>query len=156
MCPIVGGLTGPDRPGLQANNCFAAHPVTSSVERVAGDHEHVGTITGHAAMSPNSTADGRCRPGAHVRRIIDWHAHYPAVVSAAIAQVAGPGDIDNTVDDSQSAALVLHQRSKGDAVVSGSGVHIHWPACIRGASVHVQRVNEALLSRAIDHCIKEK
>ena len=77
------------------------------------------------------------------------------MISAAIAQMSRPRDIDNAVDESQSSALILHQRSKGIAVVSGGGVHIHWPTDIRGASVRVQRINKMLLGRAIDHRIEK-
>jgi hypothetical protein len=94
---------------LQPDDCFAAAPDTSCVEGVAGNDEHVGAIAGNTAMSPNSAADGCGRPGIDIRRIIDGHANHPAVISAAIAQVSGPSDIDNTVNESEPAALVLHQ-----------------------------------------------
>src|SRR5207248_105703 len=55
-----------------------------------------------------------------------------------------------------SAALILHQRGKRRAVIASGRIQIHRPIGIGGTGVHVQRINEMLLGRAINHRIEEK
>src|SRR4030095_9896854 len=154
--PVVGGSAAKDWPGLQTNNCFTATPVASSVERIAGDHEHVCAITRDATMSPNSTTNGSSCPGSHTGRITDWHADNPAVICAAIAEVSGIRHVNHAIDHLKCGALVLDRRGKGQAVVPCSGVYIYRPAGLDCAGVHVQRKNKMLLGRASDHCIEEQ
>ena len=85
--PVVGGLTGPSRPSLQTDDCFAAHPVATRIKRVACDHEHVGTIARHTPMSPNAAANGWRGPATDIRRIIDIHAHNPTMIGTAVSDV---------------------------------------------------------------------
>src|SRR4029077_20590393 len=87
--PVVCRETGLSRPSLQPDDCFAAHPVTARVERVAGDHKHIGAITVNAAVSTNSTADSRCRPCSDIGGTVDVRADNPAVVIAAVPHVCG-------------------------------------------------------------------
>ena len=143
---------------MQANYRFTASPNASSVKRVAGGDEHVGSITGDAAVSPNSATDGARCPGRNVGRIVDRNTHHPAVISAAISPVTGVGYIDNSIDQPQSSTLVLNIRIKNRAVVCRHGIHIHWPARISLTGIDVQRKNEMLLSRAArcDCCIKKE
>ncbi len=56
--PVVSGLTGKDRAGLQTDDCFAAHPNLTGIESIPCDHEHVRAVTGDATVSPNSAASG--------------------------------------------------------------------------------------------------
>src|SRR5262245_29760698 len=95
--PVVGRLTRPCRYCLQANDGFAAHPVASRVKRIAGDDEHVRAITGHAAVSPNATADSRCSPSMHIGRVVDVHADNPAMIIAAVAHIARVGRVYDPV-----------------------------------------------------------
>src|SRR4030095_15290122 len=136
--PVVGGRATKDRPSLQTNNCFTATPVASSVERIAGDHEHVCAITRDATMSPNSTTNGSSCPGSHTGRISDWHADNPAVKCSAIAVVARIRHVNHAIDQPECGALVLDRRSKGNVIVPGGGIHIHGPARISHSGVDVQ------------------
>src|SRR5207247_2662274 len=124
-------------PGLQTNNCLAAHPVAAGVKGVAGDHEHVRAIAGHPAVPPDSTTDSCCRPSIHVGRIVDIDAHNPAMVILTVTYVSGVGHVHDPIHKSQCPAFFLDQRIESHAIVSCGGVHIHWPARIGGACVHV-------------------
>ncbi len=64
--PIIGGHAGPGRPGLQPDNCFAAHPIASGVKRVPRNHKHVCAVAGNATVSPDSAASCCGRPAVHV------------------------------------------------------------------------------------------
>src|SRR4029450_10085411 len=153
---VIGGIAAKNGPGLQTNNRFASAPVPSSVERVTGDRKNVSAITGNAAMSPNSTTNRRWRPGGHSGWIINCHADDPAVISAAIAVVGGIRHINYAIDQPKCSALVLDQRSKSHPVIRRSGIHIYRPAGRGRTGIYVQRINEMLLGRAIDHRIEEK
>ena len=101
-------------------------------------------------MSPNSPAN-RCRgPGSDVRRIIDAHANDPAVIIAAVPGVSGVSHIHDPVYESQSTALFLDEGIESDAIVNGGGVHVHGPAWVRRACVHIQRIDKMLLGWAVD------
>ena len=65
-CPVICGLAGPIGAGLQADDCFAAHPVAARVKRVPGDYERVRAVAGDAAMSPNPASQCRCCPAMHI------------------------------------------------------------------------------------------
>ena len=106
-------------------------------------------------MAPNSATDGRCRPGATLDGLLMLHANNPPTIRATIARVSGIRHVNDAVDESQCCPLVLDQRSEGPAVVRCSGVHIHRPAGIDGARVHVQGINEMLFRRAIDQASKK-
>src|SRR5262249_58481895 len=94
-------------PGRQVNNCLPSQLVASSVDRVSCHHDHVNPVTGNTAVSPNSAADGCRRPSHHTRRIVDVHAHNPAVVILAVTHVSGIGDVNDTVHESQCTAFFL-------------------------------------------------
>ena len=78
-------MTAPEWSGLQSDDCFATHPVAACVKRVPRNDEHVSAITGNAAMSPDSAANSRRRPGVYVGRTVDIDTHNPAVITAAVA-----------------------------------------------------------------------
>ncbi len=144
-CPVVGGLTGPDRSRLQTDNRFAAHPVAAGIERVPCDDKHVGAIAGNAAVTPNTAAHGCCSPAMHIGRIVDVHADNPAMIIAAVPQVSGVGRRTRSRSPRASAPRSSCTREiECNSVVHGRGVHIHRPAGIRGTGVHVQRINEML------------
>ena len=154
--PIVGRLTGPRRPRLQPDDCFATHPVTACVERVASNYKHVRAVTGDAAVPPNPAADSYCGPGKNVSWAIDIDADNPAMISLAVTRVAGVGHIHDPVHKGQCPAFFLYPGLKGHAVVVGGRIDIHGPAQVRFAGVHVQRVNEMLSGVAVDQCVEEK
>ena len=111
--PIVGRLTGASRAGLQPNNSFATHPITAGVESVAGDDKHVGAVAGNAAMPPNSAADRCRRPSHHAsRQVVYLHAHHPAVIAAAVAEISGVRHVHAPVHKSERASVFLRQQNE--------------------------------------------
>jgi len=140
--PVVGRLTAPGRSCLQADDGFAAHPVASRVKRIAGHYEHIGAVTGNAAVSPNAATHRHCSPAMHIGRVVDIHADNPAMIIAAVADVAGVRRVYDPVYQRQATALFLRERNKRYSVVNNSGVQVHWPTRGSGAGVHVQRINE--------------
>src|SRR5437763_5939786 len=51
--PVIDRGSAEDRPGLQTNNCFAAAPVTSSLECFNCDHKNVRASARHSTVAPN-------------------------------------------------------------------------------------------------------
>ena len=81
------------------------------------------------------------------------------MISPAVAKMTGVRHIDAAVHQSERASLVLHGGGKGHAVVSSGGIHVHGPASIGGAGVHVEGENEMFLGRAAigrGHRVKEQ
>lgn len=89
--PVVGRLTRPCRSRLQTDNGFATHPVAARIEGVPCDDKHVCAIAGNPAVSPDAAADRRCSPAMHITRIVDVHTDNPAMIVAAVAEVARVG-----------------------------------------------------------------
>jgi hypothetical protein len=88
-------------------------------------------------MSPDPTAFGVRGPSHHVGRSVDIHAHNPAMVWAAIADVPGVRHVHNPIHKSQRASFFLPKGIEIHAVILGGRIEIHRPARIRGASVNV-------------------
>jgi hypothetical protein len=89
--PVVSGHAGPGRAGLQSDDSFAAHPVAARIEGVPCDDKHVCVIASNAAMSPNAAAHGRRRPSMDIGRIVYVNTHNPAMIIAAVADIARVG-----------------------------------------------------------------
>jgi hypothetical protein len=107
-------------------------------------------------MSPDTAFSSRCRPSSDVGWIVYLYTYNPTVIASAITEVSRVRHVHDPVHKSECTSLFLHQRAEDYPVVHGCGVHIHGPACIRGARVHIQRINEMLLSDAVDQRIEEK
>ena len=130
-------MAGPSGAGLQADDCFAAHPVPARVKRVPGDYERVRAVAGDAAMSPNPATQCRCCPAMHIRRIVNVDADNPAMIIATVAEVSGVRIVHDPVHKSQCPTVFLRQGNEGNSVVANRSIQIHRPAGIRGTGVHV-------------------
>ena len=107
-------------------------------------------------MPPDATADSICSPSHDGEKIVHLDTYNPTMISAAIARVSRKGHINDTIHNRECTALVLYQRGKRNIVITCGGIQIYRPTSIRHASVHVQRKNEMLLRRSIDHRIDKE
>ena len=78
------------------------------------------------------------------------------MIIAAVPEVSGVRHVHDPVHKSQRAAVFLRQGNERNTVVAGGSVHIHRPAGVRRAGVHVQRINEMFNGSTRDQCIEEK
>src|SRR5262249_10319542 len=117
---------------------FSTAPYASGSSGVTRYHKHISAVTGNAAMSPDTAFSGRGRPGFDVGWIVNVHTYNPTMIASAIAEVSRVRHVHDPVYKSQRTSIFLHQRAEDVPVIHGCGVHIHGPACIRGAGVHIQ------------------
>src|ERR1044072_3199569 len=106
-------------------------------------------------MPPDTAADGFRCPGTHVIRIIDMHADHPAVKQVAITIKRGVRHVYDSVYKSQCAPFLLYRCGKRRY----RRAHIHRPAGIDRAGIHVQRIDKMFLCLTTvgsSHCVKEK
>ena len=78
------------------------------------------------------------------------------MVIVAVADVPGVGNVHDPIHKSQPAAFFLYKGIEVHRVVVSNGVHIHWPAGIGDAGVHVERKDKVLDRISIDYRIEEK
>src|SRR5206468_46246 len=153
--PVIAGRPSKDRARLKTNHCFAAAPDPSSVVSVAGGNEQIGAVTGDAANSPYTAAHGAGGPCRYAGRIIYWHAHQPAMIKVAIIN-APIRNIKNVAHDGERSSLRLSRWSEGRAIVLGCQLHVHRPARIDGARVHIKGNDVMFYGRAAigrNHCV---
>src|SRR5439155_21146896 len=135
---VIAESSDQDRDRLKTNRCFAAAPDPSSVISVAVSNVQIGAVTGDAANSPYTAAHGAGGPCRYGGWIINRHAQQPAMIEVAIIQ-APICDIKNVAQDGERGSLRLSRWSEGRAVVLGGHLHVHRPAGIDGARVHIKR-----------------
>ena len=105
--PVIAGISAKNRARLEADDCFAAAPDSSSIGSVAGGNERkrIGAIAGDAADSPyrgavcvRSGSTSPCCYCAGRVRAIYRHSHQPAMIKIAIPHAPIP-DIKNVAHD---------------------------------------------------------
>src|SRR4029077_2130588 len=156
--------TAKDWARLKTNYCFAASPGPSSVDSVTRGNERIIAVTGNTTDSPYRAAEGAGSGGRGPCRNASWiiyrHSHQPAMVKVAIPHAPIP-DIKNfgVAHDSQRRSLLLDRRSEGRAVVLSRHLHVHRPARIDGARVHVKGNDVMFYGRSAigrDHCVQKQ
>ena len=143
---------------MKTNHCFAAAPDPSSVVSVTGGNVGIGPITGDAANSPYTAANGAGGPCRYAGWIIYRHAHHPAMIDAAIPH-APISNIKNVACDAECSSLLLDRCNEGRAVVLGCHLHVYRPAWIDGARVHVKRNDVMFYGRPAigrNHCVQKQ
>src|ERR1051325_4895336 len=102
-------------------------------------------------MPPDTAALCRRCPAAYHRRIVNMNTDHPAMVIATVAEVTRVRHVNNSVHESESTSIFLHQRMKRQR-----GIHVHRPSGTCSAGVDVQRVNKMLDGTAVDQCVEEQ
>src|SRR5216110_2454707 len=162
--PVIAGITAKDRARLKANHCFAPTPDPSGEDSVTGRNEWIAAVTGHAANSPygaapyTNVADGAGGPCCYAGWVIYRHAHQPAMIAVAIRHAPIP-NVKNVAYDAERRPLLLDRCSEGRAVVLSRQRHVHRPAWVDGARVHVKRNDVMFDGRAAigcNHCVQKK
>ena len=60
------------------------------------------------------------------------------MIVAAVAEVSRIGDINDSLEEAKSSALVLNQRIERESIVTCFSVHVHRPTQADCAGVHVE------------------
>lgn len=156
--PVVAGRTAKNRTWLEANDCFATSPVASGVKGVTRGNERINAIAGDAADAPYSAADDIRRPSHYTGRVAYRHSYEPAMKKAAIHHTP-ISNIKNVSHDAESRPLLLDRRSEGHSVVCNCRLHVHGPAGIDIACIHIKREDKVFLGLAAvrrSHCVQKE
>ena len=143
---------------MEANHRFAAAPVAASIEGVSGSDERVYAVAGDATDSPHAPADGAGGPCRYAGWIIYRHAYQPAMKEAAIRHTP-ISNIKNVTHDAERRSLLLDRSSEGYAIVCSCRAHVHGPAAIDVACIHINGKDEMFLSLAAvgrSHCVQKQ
>src|SRR5215470_14083241 len=139
--PVIASIAAKDRARLKTNHCFTAIPDPSGVVTVTGGDVRIGAVTGDAARAPYTTAvdavEGAGGPCCYTGRIIYGHSHQPPIKKVAIP-VAPISNVKNVAHNGERRALALDLWSESPTIVLSRQLHVHRPAGIDGAGVHVK------------------
>ena len=135
--PVITGIAAKDRARLKANHCLAAAPGGRLKLLPVATNAFVPSLA--TPLTPHiPPPDGAVGPCRHASRIIYRHSHQPAMINVAIRH-APISNIKNVAHDGERRVLHLVRWNEGRAVVLSCQLHVHRPAGIDGARVHVKR-----------------